>query len=888
MKVPKPGERMRSHPLYRVKTKPPVVFDDQRPGWDSTSRDLDKYKLTDEQVDVSATIHPRAANPNPPQPPSSNVFKFNRRPTHNLTTTHRNTPHTTPQARRKQFVSKNLAKAREELRAREDPTTLVVHPWDPPRKSPIHPAKSFGRIVDKANGGDGPRADESPSPPKVRGRNMAARGGGMGPVRFSPMKTPGGQHTRASLDRTFESHASLPNKQSPHKPAEPTRQTPLSHEAETSATARRLGEPPTQHNPRAEVPFAEARNPITGTQKKDGASRTVRATERARRLGFRPTRAPEAFSNPNGTGAPKGFKTKGDRGDKGGPTVPFEEEVERFRVSRLRRKIERVTGASIEDDESDEQEGYSSYSSGDDENVAAFFEGGPAHTTRIDVRDEDEDTDPFGNGIHGKDHEDPFEAVRDARARLQATSALRNLPAEPSRNIVGWSDGWMAGTSTEDVKARQSELMARQEAIKAQFGTQTEGSPGTNSDSSADAAPVSPEPQMNDGPASRAAAAAASMTPIASKEDAEEMARILHVPPMPTPRQFRPDLTGHPVPEPAVHYKPKEPEPSFTRWGAPQPTTVPTNFKSNEWMHKTANDTFQYPPPPPEERGLMTYAEMRDAQLAAFAEHAVRRSVEAAADPHSAATTPSKPGRVVLAEVGLGTRSGFPEPLKPSTTPKKLPFDEMYGEDVEGHMRRHVEDAALRLSMGDENFADLKAAQAAALRAQPGVGASSARFGPTVMPDALSALSRDGDVRRSFSHDERLQFGLRDEAAAQRRLEAMKTAAIKGVDANMAAVIPALRESLELEGKIPRGGAGTSGEFVSVPRDGTGKTGRGFGGGGFVRVGAPSTSSGAAPPAWSRVTDATRVNVHPGNYESSNRKPVVPMPWFAKAYPGRK
>ena len=58
------------------------------------------------------------------------------------------------------------------------PTTLVVHPWNPPHRSPIHPAKSLGRIVDKANGGDGPRADESPSPPKVRGRNMAARGGG--------------------------------------------------------------------------------------------------------------------------------------------------------------------------------------------------------------------------------------------------------------------------------------------------------------------------------------------------------------------------------------------------------------------------------------------------------------------------------------------------------------------------------------------------------------------------------------------------------------------------------------------------------------------------------------------------------------------------------------
>jgi hypothetical protein len=79
MKVPKPGERMRSHPLYRVKTKPPVVFDDQRPGWDSTSRDLDKYKLTDEQVDVSATIHPRAANPNV-SAPTSIVERFQIQP----------------------------------------------------------------------------------------------------------------------------------------------------------------------------------------------------------------------------------------------------------------------------------------------------------------------------------------------------------------------------------------------------------------------------------------------------------------------------------------------------------------------------------------------------------------------------------------------------------------------------------------------------------------------------------------------------------------------------------------------------------------------------------------------------------------------------------------
>ena len=256
----------------------------------------------------------RTAQPHPSPRPTQreDVFKFIS--ADSTLTARPNRPRT--QARRKQFVSKNLAAAKEELRAREDPTTLVVHPWNPPHRSPIHPAKSLGRIVDKANGGDGPRADESPSPPKVRGRNMAARGGGLGPVRFSPMKTSGGQHTRASLDRTFESVPT--NRQSVDelvpsqtRRTDPPRPTPLSHEAETSGSARRLGEPPTQHNPRAEVPFAKAKSPITKTQKSDAASRTKKATDRARSLGFRPTRAPEAFTNPNGTGKPTTHATAG-------------------------------------------------------------------------------------------------------------------------------------------------------------------------------------------------------------------------------------------------------------------------------------------------------------------------------------------------------------------------------------------------------------------------------------------------------------------------------------------------------------------------------------------------------------------------------------------------
>ena len=256
---------------------------------------------------------------------------------------------------------------------------------------------------------------------------------------------------------------------------------------------------------------------------------------------------------------------------------------------------------------------------------------------------------------------------------------------------------------------------------------------------------------------------------------------------------------------------------------------------------------------------------MRDAQMVAFADHAVRRSTEAenlGADTRT--RTPAKPGRVVLAEVGLGVRHGFPEPIKPSTTPAKLPFEAMYGDDVDGAARRHVEDAFVRLSVGDENFAALRAKEAEATRPRPGVGASSARFGATTMPDALSALSRDGDVRRSFSNDERLQFGLRDEALAMKRLDAMRTAALKGVDANMAATFPGIRQSLEAEGRI-KVEDGT-GEFVRVPRDARGNSGKGFGG--FVRVGAPPTSSGREPPAWVRVTDAAGGD-------------GVPMPWFA-------
>ena len=299
------------------------------------------------------------------------------------------------------------------------------------------------------------------------------------------MKTSGGQHTRASLDRTFESVPTNPStNSSPAKPAEPTgRPTPLSHEAETSGSARRLGEPPTQHNPRAEVPFAKAKSPITKTQKSDAASRTKKATDRARRLGFQPTRAPEAFTNPNGTGKPTTHASVG--APRSGPTVPFDEEVERFRVARLRRKMERDEDKRDDDDDEEAFE----------EPVAS---DSPRRIHVLDEDDEDDayedDVDPFGSGVRARDAEDPIQAVRDARIEVRANRALRAAAARTGdKNRVGWSDGWMAGTSTADVRARQHELMAAQEAIKRQFGSQTEGG-NAGSPGSADAAPVSPEP----------------------------------------------------------------------------------------------------------------------------------------------------------------------------------------------------------------------------------------------------------------------------------------------------------------------------------------------------------------------------------------------------------
>ena len=80
------------------------------------------------------------------------------------------------------------------------------------------------------------------------------------------MKTSGGQHTRASLDRTFESVPTNPVDAEGNPRGLTRRPTPLSHEAETWGPRDGWGTP-TQHNPRAEVPFAKAKSPITKTQK---------------------------------------------------------------------------------------------------------------------------------------------------------------------------------------------------------------------------------------------------------------------------------------------------------------------------------------------------------------------------------------------------------------------------------------------------------------------------------------------------------------------------------------------------------------------------------------------------------------------------------------------
>ena len=118
--------------------------------------------------------------------------------------------------------------------------------------------------------------------------------------------------------------------------------------------------------------------------------------------------------------------------------MPFEEEVERFRVARLRRKMEH----SFEEDKYDDDEAF-------DEEEA--FEAPVASDSprRIHVRDEDDaydpDVDPFGSGVRARDAEDPIQAVRDARIEVRANSCERRPHGRGMRTIRTGSGGATVG-----------------------------------------------------------------------------------------------------------------------------------------------------------------------------------------------------------------------------------------------------------------------------------------------------------------------------------------------------------------------------------------------------------------------------------------------------------
>ena len=287
------------------------MFDDQRPGWDFTSGDIGKFRLTPEEVEVrgAARVPARRAFrlKSAEFPARRDARPVHRRPT--LSPVKSTFPPRAralrSQAKKKLHTSKHLGAARAALVGR-GPGQISVRPG----------ARDTHRVLDRGDfeGSDASRS-LSPSPERERRRNADAPGAGIGPVRFAPPNSPG----------RFEGGASEP--------------APHAHERDDVAEARRmLAEPPATHNPRRDVPFRPA--PLRENPGERGL-RKVEAVKRAHSKGWKPAKAPE-WNNPNGTG--KMRRPPPSAAKKGQPTVAFEEEFEQFKMQKLREKAAGARG----------------------------------------------------------------------------------------------------------------------------------------------------------------------------------------------------------------------------------------------------------------------------------------------------------------------------------------------------------------------------------------------------------------------------------------------------------------------------------------------------------------------------------------------------------------
>ena len=625
------------------------MFDDQRPGWDFTSGDIGKFRLTPEEVEVrgAARVPARRAFrlKSAEFPARRDARPVPRRPT--LPPSNPPSPCALAlrsQAKKKLHTSKHLGAARAALVGR-GPGQISVRPG----------ARDTHRVLDRGDfeGSDASRS-LSPSPERERRRNADAPGAGIGPVRFAPPNSPG----------RFEGGASEP--------------APLAHERDDVAEARRmLAEPPATHNPRRDVPFRPA--PLRENPGERGL-RKVEAVKRAHSKGWKPAKAPE-WNNPNGTG--KMRRPPPSAAKKGQPTVAFEEEFEQFKMQKLREKAAGARGPAPGSSGRGgglRRGGYAVSASEDDFDEASAPDAAGFDPRAYAEYEEQEDE------TEGEEGEDPEEEEEEEDSPSSGASGGEWRDARgvhtPARADARGSGGALATPTTKA-------LLERQEAIRRRFGPRTSpdppegagrraGSESERSESSIDAARVSPA--GFGGAATRAdldavaaaAAAAAAMTPGPPLADDEAAAlagfaldpdgspagpefdpgaapeRILTPPRRSVPGalpdrvesnpRVRPPGIGGPASFPDVATL--ERETARLRFQDPPPPAPgvnlnlwPTPFgrQKNDLPRRAVDASkpeFQnFPKPPPEERGLPRYGDAIKARAAGLQSVAFQRSV---------------------------------------------------------------------------------------------------------------------------------------------------------------------------------------------------------------------------------------------------------------------
>ncbi|EEH52308.1 uncharacterized protein MICPUCDRAFT_42647 [Micromonas pusilla CCMP1545] len=439
MKVP----RRPPHPLLgrpgepRQRRTRHITFDDQRPGWDDTTSDLKKWKLSSDEVEAKKALH----------------------------------------------QSKNLVRGGVDARG-----SFTVRPGR-------RPLSANQRVFDRSRSRStspskrGGARDAASSPARVRGRNGDAGGAGLGPVRFEPR--------RRAKDDDDESKPPSRRRDENGRPVEPRRPTPLDHEHETSAGPRRMTEPPALHNPRAGVAFAEAPRPKSpaaqGARKSKAVGRAKVRPNRdhvprqphvltrgnginqshafitdtwipstnQERLGFVATRAPEFGAGPpNGGGA-----AARARKIPSGPTVDFDREYEQFKMKKLKAKLlgggpgtESVISTEVtEEEETLLREAF--------EDELATSEDEPDYDVLGDEKDFDLDDD-VSDGDFSEDEDDAV-AEKGRRAALAKPSPAKAKASEASKD--------KNKSKTDGVAAQQSALLKQHERVKRSFGIATEG-----------------------------------------------------------------------------------------------------------------------------------------------------------------------------------------------------------------------------------------------------------------------------------------------------------------------------------------------------------------------------------------------------------------------------